>query len=71
MRSSSQASEPLDLETGLPTTPADVVALRRIRGDRWLSTEDYLRAEARLPSLPRAALRARKRAGGAEPFRLE
>ena len=60
----------LDLERGVPTTPADVEALRRIRAARWLSTEEYLRALARLPAPDDEAVRSRKRARGAEPFRL-
>jgi hypothetical protein len=60
----------LDLERGLPTTPEDVLALRRVRARRRLATEDYLSALARLPSPSREAVRSRRRAGGAEPFRL-
>ena len=50
--SSSRPSE-LDLSQGIPTTPADVAALRNVRATRRLSAEQYLKALARLqaPSL--------------------
>jgi len=69
MTGSSRHSE-IDFERGVPTTPADVEALRRVRLRRRLSTEDYLRALARLTPLSRDRQRARGRAGGGEPFRL-
>ena len=68
MTSSSRDSDLLDLEKGLPTTPADILALRRIRQSRRVSTVDYLRALARLP--PRPPDSARERVYGGEPFRL-
>jgi hypothetical protein len=68
MTGSSRSS---DLDLGrIPTTPADVAALRRVRETRRLTTEEYLRALARLPAPPLEALRTRKRARGGEPFRL-
>jgi hypothetical protein len=70
MTSSSRDSDLLDLERGIPTTPADALALRRVRRSRRLSTEDYLRALARLPPLPLEARRARRRVHGGEPFQL-
>ena len=70
MTSSSNDSDLLDLERGLPTTPADVLALRRVKHARRLSTEDYLRALARLPALPLEARRPAKRIYGGDPFRL-
>lgn len=69
MTSSSRPSE-LDLSRGIPTTPADVVALRHVRAARRLSAEHYLKALAGLEPPSLEALRARKRAHGAEPFRL-
>jgi len=60
----------LDLERGVPTTPADVDALRRVRLLRRLSTEDYLRALARLPPPAPGAVEKRRHPGGAAPFRL-
>ena len=59
-----------DLERGLPTTPADILALRRVRSSRRLSTEEYLRALARLPPRPPEAVPSRRRVYGGEPFRL-
>ncbi len=70
MRSSSRDSDLLDLERGLPTTPADVLALRRIKRGRRLSTEEYLRALAQLPPRPPATRPPKKRVYGGEPFRL-
>jgi hypothetical protein len=69
MTSSSRRSD-LDLAQGVPTTPEDVAALRRIRATRTLSTEQYLRALAHLPPLPLEVLKARKRGRGGEPFHL-
>jgi hypothetical protein len=57
--SSRERSEPLDLERGLPTTRADVVALRRIRGLGTLPTAAYLSALASLPRPSWETLRAR------------
>jgi hypothetical protein len=68
MTGSSKRSE-LDLGR-IPTTAQDVEALRRVRETRHLTTEEYLRALARLPAPPIEALRTRKRARGGEPFRL-
>ena len=70
MTGSSRDSDLLDLERGIPTTPADVLALRRVRLSRRLSTEDYLRALARLPPQPLEARRTVKRIYGGNPFRL-
>ncbi len=53
-----------------PTTPVDVLALRRLKHSRRLSTEDSLRALGRLPELPLGTRRSRKRVYGGEPFRL-
>ena len=62
-------SETLDLSRGLPTTPEDVAALRRLRRRAPISTQDFLRFLASLPAPTYAALRARKGPRG-EPFRL-
>jgi hypothetical protein len=70
MSDSSRDSDLFDLEHGLPTTPEDVEALRRVRRSRRLSTEQYLRALAMLPRLPPRARRSKKRVYGGEPFRL-
>jgi hypothetical protein len=66
----SQLSD-LDLDRGVPTTRADVEALRRVRRSRCLSTEQYLLALARLPVPPPEVLEARRRAKGEQPFRLD
>jgi len=68
MTGSSKRSE-LDLSR-IPTTPADVDALRRVRATRHLTTDEYLRALRHLPPPPLEAQRTRKRARGGEPFRL-
>lgn len=69
MTSSPPRSE-LNLTCGIPTTAEDVAALRKARAARRLTTEQYLKALARLPAPPLELLRARKRARGGEPFRL-
>jgi hypothetical protein len=62
--------EPLDLERDLPTTPADVAALRRARTkNRRLDFDAYLDFLAALNPADPAALHARKGPRGA-PFRL-
>ncbi len=68
--SSSGRSEPLDLDKGLPTTPEDVAALRRLR-ERTpaLSAEDYFRFLAALPQPSPEDLRRRRGPRG-QPFRL-
>ena len=55
----SRNSSELDLEHGLPTTPADVEALRRINRSQSVPTEEYLRFLASLTPGPAAALRTR------------
>jgi hypothetical protein len=62
-------SEPLDLERGLPTTPEDVAALRRLRSLRPVATADYLRFMAALKPPAWTSLRARRGPRG-ESFRL-
>lgn len=67
---SNERSELLDLEKGLPTTPADVLALRRLRQPRPVSTGDYLRFLALLGPPRPEDLRGRRGPRGPEPFRL-
>lgn len=67
---SNERSDLLDLEKGLPTTPADVLALRRLRLPRTVSTADYLRFLALLGPARPEHLRARRGPHGREPFRL-
>jgi hypothetical protein len=56
---SSRDSSELDLESGLPTTAADVEALRRISRSQSVTTEEYLRFLASLTPESAAVLRAR------------
>lgn len=58
----------LELEKDLPTTGADVEALRRHR-PRAMGWEDYLRLLAALPPSP-DTLRARPGPRGDQPFEL-
>ena len=58
----------LDLDTDLPTTEDDVVALRRIKEERRVDFADYLRWLSKL-ELP-ASRRPRKTHDGFEPFEL-
>ena len=69
MRSYDRA-EPLDLERGLPTTPEDVAALRRLRSLSPVATADYLRFMAALKPPTWRWLRSRRGPSG-EPFRLD
>jgi hypothetical protein len=67
---SSSDSPELDLDRDLPTTAADVEALHRLRGDRPISTEQYLRFLASLEPESPEALRTRPGPHGA-PFSLD
>lgn len=64
----------LDLERGLPTTPADVAALRRARAPSGppsaADTAEYLRFLASLPQPSAAELRSRPGPAQGPPFRL-
>ena len=64
----------LDLERGLPTTAADVEALRRARAPvgppSAADTAEYLRFLASLPPPSPAELRARPGPAPGPPFRL-
>lgn len=66
---SEEPSEYLDLEKGLPTTPADVAALKRLRSRPPLTTPEFLRFLASLEPPTWLALRSRTGPRG-EPFRL-
>jgi hypothetical protein len=66
--SSKPASEPLDLERGLPTTPEDVAALRRASHNAVPDAE-LVRFLANFPPPTREELR-RKPGPHGEPFRL-
>lgn len=65
---SSDPSEPLDLERGLPTCAEDIAALHRLRG-RGVETRDFLDFLARLPAPSYDELRARRGPRGV-PFDL-
>jgi hypothetical protein len=65
---SSEPSEPLDLERGLPVSADDVAALHRLRGRR-IETREFLAFLARLPAASYEDLRARTGPRGA-PFDL-
>ncbi len=62
--------EYLDLEHDLPTTPEDILALRRARESRPLDLAAYIEFLAGFPPPPPMVLRARKGPSGAKPFRL-
>jgi hypothetical protein len=66
---SSSDSSDLDLEKGLPTSVADVEALRRLSRSRSVTTEQYLRFLAWLKQATPAELRGRPGPHGA-PFVL-
>jgi hypothetical protein len=66
---SDERSELLDLDRGLPTTPEDVAALRRLRFHSPVTTREFFRFMAALEPPTYLALRARPGPRG-EPFRL-
>lgn len=59
----------LDLERGVPTTPEDVAAQRRLRAELRVSPEEYERFLEQLGPRPYDELLARKGPRG-EPFEL-
>jgi hypothetical protein len=60
----------LDLERDLPTTPEDILAMRRARESQPLNLAAYLEFLASFPPPSIAALRARKGPAGVKPFEL-
>ncbi len=66
---SARPSDGFDLERDLPTTAADVAALRRARVQGG-STEDYLRFLRELGDATTESLRKRRLPRGDAPFRL-
>jgi hypothetical protein len=66
---SSDSSEPLDLERGLPVSPEDVAAQHRLRAPSASSLEEYLAWLTSLPPPTHEALKARPGPRG-EPFVL-
>lgn len=67
--SSSGSADRLDLARDLPTTAADVAALRRAAAPRPAPLDAYLRFLAGMEPPPLSALRGRPGPRG-EPFRL-
>lgn len=70
MRSNDRSDFLYDIERDIPTTPEDVIALRKnrpVRGENWL--EDLHRLTQQLPGV-QEALRSRKTFEGCEPFEL-
>jgi hypothetical protein len=59
----------IDLERGLPTTQADIEALRRARRSPPMSPSEYLRFLSSL-TVSMKALRERRGPRGPEPFQL-
>ena len=66
---SNVSAERLSLERGLPTTIADVAALRRVRAGRPMDTVAYLKFLSSLGPPPAGVLRARQGPAG-DPFVL-
>ncbi|HXU34223.1 MAG TPA: hypothetical protein VN851_26930 [Thermoanaerobaculia bacterium] len=70
MHSNDRSDFLFDIERDIPTTPEDVIALRKnrpVRGENWL--EDLHRLTQQLPGV-QEALRRRKTFEGCEPFEL-
>ena len=70
MHSNDRSDFLFDIDRDIPTTPEDVVALRKnrpVRGENWL--EDLHRLTQQLPGV-QEALRRRKTFEGCEPFEL-
>jgi len=70
MSSNDRSDWLLDIERDIPTTPEDVIALRRNRpqrGENWL--EDLRRVTEQLPNI-QEILRRRPTFEGCEPFEL-
>ncbi len=60
----------VNLDRDLPTSRADILALRSARKEVTSSLESYLKFLSGFPDLPLTALRARKGPAGKEPFEL-
>jgi hypothetical protein len=67
---SRRSSRLLDLSRDLPTSAADVVALRQVRQSERMSLESYLKFLASFPALTLQELRSRKGPAGDKPFEL-
>jgi hypothetical protein len=69
MTSSEDSPDFIDLERGLPVTPEDVDALRKLRGRATLTFAEYLAFLSAQPSPSFEQLKARRGPRG-EPFTL-
>ena len=67
---SGRSSKPLDPSRDLPTSAADVIALRQARKSDRMSFEAYPKFLASFPAPSLAELRARKGPAGDKPFEL-
>jgi len=67
---SKKSSRLLDLSRDLPTSAADVIALRNARKHDRQNLEAYLRFLASCPAPPLDELRSRKGPAGDKPFEL-
>ena len=67
---SRRSSKILDLDRDLPTSPADVLALRNARKEDRPSLKTYLELLAGFPGPSLNVLRARKGPVGIKPFDL-
>ncbi len=67
---SKRPSRLLDLSRDLPTSAADVIALRRARQNDRMSLEAYLNFLASFPAPTVEELRIRKGPAGDRPFEL-
>ena len=67
---SKESSRLLDLDRDLPTSAADILALRQARRDRIQDLKTYLEFLSSFPDASAAALRARKGPAGSKPFEL-
>jgi hypothetical protein len=70
MMKSKESSKLLDLDRDIPTSAADIAALRQARGDRIQDLETYLEFLAGFPPASTSELGARKGPAGPKPFEL-
>ena len=67
---SRKSSRPLNLSRDLPTSAADVSALRQAQQSSRMDLESYLKFLAGFPAPSLDELRARKGPAGSKPFEL-
>ena len=68
---SSDRSDRLDLEHGLPTTPEDSEALRRAKARQPTGLRDYLRFLSQFPPCDQDELRSRQGPRAASCFTID